>query len=166
MNEIVSQGAMRINSRVSDCLSHISKPYETRMRYIHPNTPLEDYTLDVASPVTSGPTKTLLQESPTKFQRSQNFCLFRHLDPDAPTLGDEKSRDEVIIIRVKRFSQPCLGDISCHKVFGLKNLRSNCCCAAGQTWYSAVYMWSRWYLKISSLNIAFSEILPHVVYYS
>ena len=94
---------MRINSRVSDYLSHISKPYEIRMRYIHPNTPLEDYTLGIASPVTSNPTKTLHQESPTKFQRSKNFCLFTHLDPDAPTFGDEKSCDEIIIIGVERY---------------------------------------------------------------
>ena len=140
MNEIVSQGAMRINSRVSDCLSHISKPYETRMRYIHPNTPLEDYTLDVASPVTSGPTKTLLQESPTKFQRSQNFCLFRHLDPDAPTLCEEMSRDEVVVIGVERFPSPFLGDIACHKFIASKDLRSDCCYAARQTRYFTVYV--------------------------
>jgi hypothetical protein len=82
------------------------------MRYIHPNTPVEDYTLDVASPVTSGPTKTLHQESPTKLQRGQNFCLFRHLDPDVPTLGDEKSSDEVVVIWIKRPSQPCFSDLS------------------------------------------------------
>jgi hypothetical protein len=41
MNEIASQEAMRINSRVSSYLSHISKEYGTRMRYVHPNMPLE-----------------------------------------------------------------------------------------------------------------------------
>jgi len=40
------------------------------MRYIHPNAPLENYTLNIASPITPGPTKTLLQESsPIAFQR-------------------------------------------------------------------------------------------------
>ena len=103
MNETVSQGAMRINSRVSAYLSYISKQCETRIRYIHPNTPLEDYTLGIASPVTSGPTKTLLQESATKFQRSKNLCLFTHLDPDAPAFGDEKSCDEVVVIGIERY---------------------------------------------------------------
>jgi len=103
MNETVSQGAMRINSRVSAYLSYISKQCETRIRYIHPNTPLKDYTLDIASPVTSGPTKTLLQESPTKFQRSKNLCLFTHLDPDAPTFGDEVSCDKVVVIGIERY---------------------------------------------------------------
>jgi hypothetical protein len=60
MNEIASQEAMRINSTASSYLSHISKESETRMRYIHLNTPLEDCTLDIASLVTPGPAKTLL----------------------------------------------------------------------------------------------------------
>jgi hypothetical protein len=128
MNEIASQEAVRINSRASSYLSHISKEYKTRIRYIHPNTPLKDCTLDVASPVTPGPAKTLLQEpSPIAFQRCQNFCLFTHLDPDAPALCEEKSRDEVVIIGIERFLPPFLGDIACHKFIALKDLCSDYC---------------------------------------
>ncbi len=103
MNETVSQGAMCINSRVSAYLSYISKQCEIRIRYIHLNTLLEDYTLSVASPVTSGLTKTLLQKSVTKFQRSKNLCLFAHLDPDAPTLGNEESCDKVVVIGIEMY---------------------------------------------------------------
>ena len=94
---------MYINSRVSDCLLHISNQYETRVRYLHINMLIEDYTLDIASLVTSGLTKTLQQESLTEFQRSQNFCLFRHLDPDPPAFANEISREEIINIGIETF---------------------------------------------------------------
>jgi len=67
MNEIVSQEVMRINSKVSDCLLHISKLYRARMGYIYPKTLLEDHSLNITPQVTSGPTKILLEVSPTKF---------------------------------------------------------------------------------------------------
>jgi len=128
MNEIVLQEVMYINSRISSYLLYISKEYETRMRYVYPNTPLEDYTLHVASQVTPSPTKTLLQESsPIAFQRCQNFCLFTHLDPDSPVLCKEKSRDEVVVIGIKRFPSPFLGDIACHKLIASKDLHLDYC---------------------------------------
>jgi hypothetical protein len=51
---------MYINSKVSNYLSHISKQYETRIGYIYLNTPLKDNTLNITSPITLGPIKTLL----------------------------------------------------------------------------------------------------------
>ena len=54
MNEILSQGAMYINSRVSDCLLHISNQYETRVRYLHINMLIEDVELRLCDVLTPG----------------------------------------------------------------------------------------------------------------
>jgi hypothetical protein len=51
---------MRINSIASSYLLYISKESKIRIRYIHLNTPLEDYTLNIALLITLGLVKTLL----------------------------------------------------------------------------------------------------------
>lgn len=56
---------------------------------------------DVTPPIAAGPTQTLFQELGIIFKRSLDLSFFVILVPDCLIMGDQPSRDEIVIVSIQ-----------------------------------------------------------------
>src|SRR5688572_29681246 len=89
-----------------------------------PNVSLSDQASPIASPVTSCPTRALVQEFVAVLQSRLNLTLSLVLNPGLPLMADQPTGNKVVVVGIQDPLSPFLVLESLEKVVASKNIRA------------------------------------------
>lgn len=123
---------------------------------------LTKHASDVTSPIAARPTQTLFQELGVIFQSSLDLCFFMVLVPDGLIMGDQPSRDKIVIVGIQLVTaKPFLMGEAIDKGIVSKDFGSVCNRPARKARQAAIHVHTSSAIEISSLKVESTKVAPN-----
>lgn len=113
-------------------------PMQESRENIPPHGPLLEKTLQVASPIASGPTEALLHILWVVLKRCQDFAFRMVLDPGLVAVVHHPSGQEVVVVSVELKRSPSFMFELMLEFFAADNLSAICNGPSRKTWQTTV----------------------------
>ena len=124
---------------------------------LRPHMSLRNETGVIASPVAASPSRTLIQELDVVLESRLNLALHVVLDPSLPSIGDQPTRNKVVIISVELEFAPTLRLESIQEQWALQDLGSEGTRTTRHAGGSTIESMCCRDLKVASLNVSCTE---------